>query len=421
MNTEKSKNMYEKAKTLIPGGVNSPVRAIKPYPFYTKSAKGSKITDIDGNQYIDYCMAYGPNILGHAHPMVREAIIEQVEKGLIYGTPSVLEVKLAEKINSFYPSIEKMRFVSTGSEATMSSIRLARGFTGKDKIVKIEGGFHGAHDAVLVKAGSGATTHGEPNSPGIPSDVTKNTLQCPFNDAEAFIDLVDNNKDEIAAVIMEPVMGNMGPILPRREFLSAVRSVTQENDILLIFDEVITGCRLALGGAQDYYEIKPDLTTLGKIVGGGMPIGVFGGRSEILDLISPEGPVYQAGTFSGHPVTMAAGLATLNYIEKHEVCRTLNDRGISFRKALSDIAAEKKNTYSVVGVSSMFGVFFGDTPMNYQDALKCDTVSFNKYFKDMLKSGIFVPPSQFETNFLSLAHSTEDFDKTIEAFDSCLE
>lgn len=420
MNSETSKSVYEEAKNLIPGGVSSPVRAIKPYPFYTRSAKGSKIKDADGNTYIDYCMAYGPAILGHGHPMIREAIIDRLSKGWIYGTPTELEVDLAKRISSLYPSVEMMRFVSTGTEATMSAIRLARGFMKRDKIVKIEGGFHGAHDAVLVKAGSGAATHGERNSPGIPEDVVKNTLQVPFNDIEAMADVIEKNRDEIAAVIVEPVMGNMGPILPVNNYLSNLRALTQENDVLLIFDEVITGCRISIGGAQKYYGVKPDLTTLGKVVGGGMPIGVFGGRRDIMELISPQGPVYQAGTYSGHPLSMAAGIETLKYIEKHDVCSILTDRGNKFRRLLFDICSDKQKEYSVVGIASMFAVFFGPAPTNYREALRCDTESFNAFFHNMLSDGIFIPPSQFETNFISLAHSTEDFEKTLEAFDKNL-
>lgn len=420
MEFEKSKELFEQAKKLIPGGVSSPVRAIKPYPFYTASAAGSKIYDADGNELIDYCLAYGPAVLGHAHPAVREAIEDQLTRGWLYGTPSDLEVRLAEKINGLYPSMDMMRFVSSGTEATMSAIRLARGFSGKNKIIKIEGGFHGAHDAVLVKAGSGATTHGEPNSPGIPADVTKNTLQTAYNDIEAMAAVIEKNKDDTAAVIIEPVMGNIGTVLPRENYLKELRRLTAENDVLLIFDEVITGCRLSMGGAQEVFGVKPDLTTLGKIVGGGMPVGVFGGRRDIMEMISPQGPVYQAGTFSGHPVSMASGLAMLDFMEKNNVCQTLNERGAAFRKALSDVIADKKPDYCVSGISSMFTIFFGSEPHNYQDVLKCDAASYMEFFGKMLKDGIFLPPSQFETNFISFAHTPEDLDKTVEAVDKNL-
>ncbi len=420
MDFEKSKELYERAKGLIPGGVSSPVRAIRPFPFYTASAKGSRLYDADGNELIDYCLAYGPAILGHAHPVLKDAIAGQLDNGWLYGTPSELEVKLAERISGLYPSVEMMRFVSTGTEATMSAIRLARGFTGRDKIIKIEGGFHGAHDAVLVKAGSGATTHGEPNSPGIPADVTKNTLQAPYNDIEVMTDIIEKNRSDLAAVIIEPVMGNIGTVLPKENYLKDLRKVTEENDVLLIFDEVITGCRLSMGGAQKYFGVRPDLTTLGKIVGGGMPVGVFGGRKEIMEMISPQGPVYQAGTFSGHPASMAAGLAMLDFMEKNNVCETLNARGDAFRKALSDIVSDKKKDYFVGGISSMFTIFFGEEPHNYQDVLKCDAAGYMEFFRKMLNRGIFLPPSQFETNFISFAHTEEDFRETEEAVADCL-
>jgi glutamate-1-semialdehyde-2,1-aminomutase len=420
MNFEKSEKLYNDAKTLIPGGVSSPVRAIKPFPFYTKSANGSKIYDEDGNAFIDYCMAYGPMILGHNPTVVREAIQNQLEKGWLYGTPSNLEIEMANRITNLYPSIDMMRFVSSGSEATMSAIRLARGFTKKNKIIKIEGGFHGAHDAVLVKAGSGATTHGEPNSPGIPADVTKNTLQAAYNDIEQMTAIIEKNKEDMAAVIIEPVLGNVGPVLPEGDYLKELRALTAENDVLLIFDEVITGFRLAPGGAQEYFGIKPDLTTLGKIAGGGMPVGIFGGRKDIMEMISPNGPVYQAGTFSGSPCSMAAGIAVLDYMKENKVQETLNKRGDVFRKGLSDIVSDKKPDYYVGGLSSLFVIFFGGKPLNYQDVLKCDSAGYMEFFHKMLKSGVFLPPSQFETNFISLAHTDDDFNKTYEAVEKNL-
>ncbi|AKB26353.1 Glutamate-1-semialdehyde aminotransferase [Methanosarcina sp. MTP4] len=416
MTLEKSREMFEKAKTLLPGGVSSPVRAIKPYPFYTASADGSKIRDLDGNEYIDYCLAYGPEILGHNHPVIKEAIRAQLDKGWLYGTPSELEVTLAEKIAGYYPSIDMLRFVSTGTEATMSAIRLARGFTGRKKFVKIEGGFHGAHDAVLVKAGSGASTHGEPDSLGIPADFTKYTLQAQFNDIEGMTELVEKNKDDLAAVILEPVQGNVGPILPKPGYLKEVRKLTEENDVLLIFDEVITGFRLAMGGAQEYYGVVPDMTTLGKIVGGGLPVGVFGGRKEIMEKVSPSGPVYQAGTFSGSPCSMAAGIAVLDYFKQENLHAKLNAKGDAFRTALSEIVADEGLDYSVCGIASMFKIFFGAEPSNYQDVLKCDKEGYFAFFHRMLSGGIFLPPSQFETNFLSEAHTEEDIEKTLEAY-----
>ncbi len=420
MSLDKSRDLYNKARTLIPGGVSSPVRAIKPYPFYTESASGSKIKDIDGNEYIDYCLAYGPNILGHSNPTIKQAIISQLEKGWLYGTPTELEVNLAEKITRLYPSIDMLRFVSTGTEATMSALRAARGFTGKNKFIKIEGGFHGAHDAVLVKAGSGATTLGKPDSLGIPEDFTKNTLQVPFNDIEALTAVIEKNQDDLAALIIEPVMGNIGPVLPDGNYLKDVRKVTEENDVVLIFDEVITGFRLAMGGAQEYFGVTPDMTTLGKIVGGGLPIGVFGGKKEILEMIAPSGSVYQAGTFSGSPASVAAGLTVLEVLEKEEVHKNLNATGDMMRNRLSEIVADKGLDYNVVGLASMFKIFFGDKPLNYQDVLKCDKEGYLKFFFKMLDSGVFIPPSQFETNFISTAHTEDDIEKTLLAYEANL-
>ncbi len=416
MNTEKSRKLFDEAKKVLPGGVSSPVRAIKPYPFYTKRASGSKIIDIDGNEYIDYVMGYGPLLLGHNHPAIKEAVIKQLSLGWLYGTPIELEVTLAKEIIKLYESIDMVRFVSTGTEATMGALRAARGFTGKNKFIKIEGGFHGAHDAALVKAGSGATTLGTPDSAGVPRDFTKNTLQVPYNDIEAMTAAIEAYREDVAAVIIEPVLGNIGPILPKEGYLDEVRAVTGENDVVLIFDEVITGFRLAMGGAQEYYGVTPDMTTLGKILGGGFHIGVIGGKREIMENISPAGAVYQAGTFNGSPVSMVAGLAVIDTLKKEKVHQKVNKAGDSLRSALSDFISDIGLNYSVSGVGSMFKVFFGDMPYNYQDALKCDKEKFNVFFKKMLSSGIFLPPSQYETNFLSLAHSQEDIDKTIEAY-----
>ena len=416
MGTEKSRKLFEEAKKVLPGGVSSPVRAIKPYPFYTKRANGSKITDIDGNEYIDYVMGYGPLLLGHNHPAIKEAVIKQLSDGWLYGTPTELEVTLAKEIIKLYPSIGMVRFVSTGTEATMGALRAARGFTGKNKFIKIEGGFHGAHDAALVKAGSGATTLGTPDSAGVPKDFTKNTLQVPFNDIEAMTAAIDAYKDDVAAVIIEPVLGNIGPILPTEGYLKEVRAVTRENDVVLIFDEVITGFRLAMGGAQEYYGVTPDMTTLGKILGGGFHIGVIGGKREIMEKISPAGAVYQAGTFNGSPVSMTAGLAVIKTLRNEKVHEKVNRAGDSMRAGLSDVITDLGLDYSVSGVGSMFKVFFGGMPYNYQDALKCDKEKFNVFFKKMLADCIFLPPSQYETNFLSLAHSQDDIDKTIEAY-----
>ncbi len=414
----KSEELYKKAINLMPAGVSSPVRAIKPYPFYTEKAFGSKIVDVDGREYIDYCLAYGPLILGHAHPKVKEAILEQIEKGWLYGTPIELEVIFAELITKLYPSIEMLRFVNTGSEATMAAIRLARGYTGKKGIVKVEGSFHGAHDSVLVKAGSGATTHGVPNSAGVPEEYVKYTYQVPYNDVESLSSLLEKKREEIAAMILEPVMGNSSLILPEENYLREVRKITKENDVLLIFDEVITGFRLSEGGAQQYYGVKPDLTTLGKIAGGGLPIGIYGGKREIMEMISPLGPVYQAGTFSGNPLTLSAGFTTVKYLVENKPYKILEKRT---KEIVENIIPElEKLGYSTSCIASMFGIYFGKEPKNYSDALKLDSKKFLDFFSLLLKEGVFLPPSQYETCFLSVAHSEEDIEKTVEVMKACL-
>ncbi|HOU70857.1 MAG TPA: glutamate-1-semialdehyde 2,1-aminomutase, partial [Methanothrix sp.] len=319
-----------------------------------------------------------------------------------------------------YPSMEMLRFVSSGTEATMAAIRVARGFSGRDKIIKIEGGFHGAHDSVLIKAGSGATTLGTPDSGGVPADTAKNTLQVPYNDPAALEAVLEAYPDQIAALIMEPVLGNIGPVLPEKGYLERVRRITKEQDVLLIFDEVITGFRLALGGAQELYGIKPDLTTLGKIIGGGFPIGVFGGRRDILEQVSPRGGVYQAGTFNGSPVPLACGMATLDIMEKEKVLEKLQASGEEMRRGLQDILKDLDLPYSVVGIASMFKVFFGQQPQNYAQALKCDKAAYLAFFWRMMRSGVFLTPSQFETDFISAAHGPDVIQTTLEAFASCL-
>jgi glutamate-1-semialdehyde 2,1-aminomutase len=420
MKEDLSRSMFEQAKSLLPGGVSSPVRAIKPFPFYTKSAKGCKLTDIDGNEYIDYCMGYGPMILGHAHPYVIKAISDQLEKGWLYGTPTELEVNYARKISTYYPTMKMMRFVNSGTEATMGAIRAARGFTGKDKIVKVEGGFHGAHDAVLVKAGSGAATMGVPDSLGVPVDVAKNTLQVPYNDILALEETISSHKDEIACVIMEPVMGNMGPILPKDGYLKAVNNVTKENEIIWILDEVITGFRVNMFGAQGYYGVEPDMTILGKIAGGGLPIGIFGGRRDIMEMVAPQGGVYQAGTFNGNPLSLTAGMATIEFLDKMRVHRIINENGKTLWQSLTDMLRNMKLDYHVSGIGSMFQLFLGEQPENYETALKCDKVKYMKLWRHMLENGVFLPPSQFETNFLSFAHTKEDLEKTLLAYRNSL-
>ncbi len=416
MKLDSSKVLFEEALTLMPGGVSSPVRAAKPFPFYTRSAKGCHISDEDGNDYVDYCMGYGPLILGHQAAPVKEAIKKQLDDGWLYGTPCELEVKYAKRIKEYYSSMQMMRFVSTGGEATMSAIRAARGFTGRDKIIKIEGGFHGAHDGVLVKAGSGAATMGTPDSLGVPKDFTKHTLQVPFNDIGAMEAAFEKNKGRVACVIMEPVMCNMGPILPGDGYLRAVRNVTKEHGVVLIFDEVVTGFRMGMYGAQGYYGVEPDMTTLGKIAGGGLPIGIFGGKKEIMEMVAPQGGVYQAGTFNGNPLSLAAGMAMVEYLDKNRIHLKLNEAGNALRQALAELLRRMGPGYSVSGTASMFQVFFGPKPENYRDALKCDKELYHKFWSRMLENGIFFPPSQFETCFLSMAHERRDIQDTLRAF-----
>ena len=412
----KSKEYYDAARKLIPGGVSSPVRAIKPYPFYVTSGSGPRITTADGEELIDCCGAYGPLILGHAHPGVREAITSQLRDGWLYGTPIPGEITLARRVTSDHPSMDMIRFVSSGSEATMAAIRLARGFTGRSDIIKVEGGFHGAHDGVLIQAGSGCTTLGQPDSAGVLADLVKHTRQIPYNDIESLSSLLDRDASTIAALIIEPVLGNIGPVLPDHGYLTEVRKVTKEHDVLLIFDEVITGYRLGIGGAQQYFGVKPDLTTLGKILGGGLPIGAFGGRRDIMEHIAPAGPVYQAGTFSGNPLSLAAGIATLNEIHAHpEMYQQLEKR----TRAIEDACSEKDGSF--VRIGSMFKYYFRpEPPRNYREAKESDSVAFRQFWEKMLKAGIFLPPSQFETNFLSVVHEDREIEAICQAYQACI-
>ncbi len=415
-NMEKSKNLYERAKKVLVGGVNSPVRAMKPYPFFTSHAKGSKIYDVDGNEYIDYCLAYGPLILGHAYDYVVDKIKEQAEKGTAYGTPTEQEIILAEKVVKHVPSAEMVRFVNSGTEATMSAIRLARGYTGRKKIIKIEGAFHGAHDYVLVKAGSGATTHGVPTSAGVPEDTTKNTILAPFNNEEAIEKIVKREGDDIACIILEPIMGNAGLILPKDGYLKFLREITEENGILLIFDEVITGFRVSMGGAQEFYNVVPDITTLGKVLGGGLPIGAIAGKREIMENFSPMGKVYQAGTFNGNPMSMTSGIATLEVLERENVHEKINKLGEKIANELRSIT-----DYYVSNLGSMFQIFFTNEEVyDYATAQKSDAEKFLQFQRILMKKGVFFPPSQFETNFISYAHSDEDLEKTIQAVEEAL-
>jgi len=411
----KSSELFERAKCLMPGGVSSPVRAIRPYPFYVAGAGGAYLRTTDGENLIDCCLGYGPLILGHAPETVRLAIEAQLADGWLYGTPCPGEIALAERIIGDHPSIEMVRFVSSGSEATMAAIRLARAATGRQDIVKIEGGFHGAHDAVLVKAGSGATTMGVPDSAGVVADLVAHTRQVAYNDPEA-LEAVLSSSEDIAALIIEPVMGNIGPILPKPGYLEEVRAITRDHDVLLIFDEVITGYRLGIGGAQVRYGVTPDLTTLGKIIGGGLPIGAFGGRRDLMEMVAPQGPVYQAGTFSGNPLTMAAGAAALGWLHDNREIYARLEKGT---RAIGEACAGAGGSF--VSLGSMFKYFFRPTaPANYAEAKESDTAAFRTFWEKMLEKGIFVPPSQFETNFLSAAHTDEIIEHIADAYSTCL-
>jgi glutamate-1-semialdehyde 2,1-aminomutase len=415
----RSEELFEKAKRLMPGGVNSPVRAFQPYPFFTRCAKGSRLTDVDGREYIDYCLAYGPLILGHANSEVVEAVKTQLECGTLYGTPTEQEVELTELVSKIVPSAEMVRLVSTGGEATMSAIRAARGYTGRKKILKFEGCYHGSHDYVLVKAGSGATTFGMPDSLGIPEETTRNTIVVPYNDAVQFEDLVKANKSDLAAVIVEPILGNIGLVLPEEGFLETLREVTERFGVVLIFDEIITGFRVALGGAQGYYRITPDLTTLGKVMGGGFPLAAFVGKEEIMKLIAPEGKVYQAGTYSGNPVSVAASLVTLRILRDggDEFYFRLEKKCESMVKPLQKLICESDLKLQINHVASMFQLFFTQTRVNdYATVKTADNVKFMSYHAKLLGKGVFVPPSQFETCFLSSAHSREDLKKSVGCF-----
>lgn len=419
----KSKELFTEAKRLIPGGVNSPVRAFEPYPFFVEKANGSKLFSVDGNTYIDYCMSYGALILGHCSREVLNAVREQLDKGTVYGTPTELEVKFAELICKTYPPIEMVRLVNSGTEATMHAIRLARGFTGRKKIIKFEGCFHGSHDNVLVKAGSGATWFGTPSSLGVPEETARNIIVLPYNNLEALEETLKREVHEIAAVIIEPVVANSGLILPKEGYLAFLRKLTEDYGIILIFDEIVTGFRVALGGAQEYYGVKPDMATLGKILGGGFPLAVFGGRKEIMENLSPSGKVYQAGTFSGNPVSVTAGYTVLNVLakERNKIYPALEMNCEKLRKALIDLASDYDLEAQVNGLASMFQIFFSPSPVNdYATAKLSDTQKFYSHFAELLKQGVFIPPSQFETCFLSTAHSKEDINITITAFDKAL-
>lgn len=418
-----SSALFKKASGLIPGGVNSPVRSFKPYPFFTEYAKGSKLHDVDGNKYVDYCMAYGAIIFGHSHPPVLEAVKKQLESGTVYGTPTEAEVDLAQLITDHVPCADMVRLANTGAEATMHAIRLARGFTGKSKLIKFEGCYHGAHDSVLVKAGSGATTFGVPNSLGIPENTAKNTVVLTYNDIETLKQTVEDLGDDLAAIIVEPAIGNMGVILPSEAFLTELKRTAEKCRALLIFDEVITGFRLALGGAEEYYGVRPDIVTLGKVLGGGFPISAVVGKKKVMENFSPVGGVYEAGTFSGNPVSVSAAIATLSELEKQRSRLYKNLEGSTHElvENLRELFAGKNLQVQINQVASMFTIFFTNTSVtDSQKALTSDKTKFNRIHQSLLRKGVFFPPSQFETCFISAAHTEEDLEHTVKAVASAL-
>lgn len=421
---DKSQQLFNHAQEVIPGGVNSPVRAFNGVggtPCFIKRANGAYIYDANDKAYIDYVGSWGPMILGHNHPAILAAVIETAQNGLSFGAPTELEITMAEKVREIVPSMEKLRMVSSGTEATMSAIRLARGYTGRDKILKFEGCYHGHADSLLVKAGSGALTMGVPNSPGIPEDFAKHTLTVSFNNIDEVKQVFSELGDEIACIIVEPVAGNMNCIPPVEGFLEGLREVCNQYKSVLIFDEVMTGFRVALGGAQAHYNIQPDLTTLGKVIGGGMPVGAFGGKKEIMDFIAPVGPVYQAGTLSGNPIAMAAGLASLNELcqgDKHQQLSQATEKLAMGFKA----AAERNGvSLSINYVGAMFGFFFTeeDRITSFAQATACDGEKFKRFFHLMLEEGVYLAPSAFEASFLSTAHTDEILEETLAAADRC--
>jgi glutamate-1-semialdehyde 2,1-aminomutase len=422
MNTQRSASFFDKACQIIPGGVNSPVRACKSVgcdPLFVARAEGCMITDVDGNEFIDFVGSWGPMILGHGHPDVVKAICETAADGTSFGAPTPLEVELAEMVCDSVPSLEKVRFVNSGTEATMSAVRLARGYTGRNMVVKFDGCYHGHADSFLVKAGSGVITLGIPGSPGVPDDIVKNTLSIPYNNIEELETTLRDEKLDIACVIIEPVAGNMGVVVPEIAFLRKLRELTDELGIVLIFDEVITGFRLALGGAQERFNIMPDLTCLGKIIGGGLPVGAYGGKKEIMDNIAPDGPVYQAGTLSGNPLAMAAGLAMLKVVREPGFYEALEEKSDSYVEQLTSIAADAPVPSVLNRIGSMMTCFFtGDPVTDFKSAMKANTECYGQHFRQMLASGIWLAPSQFEAAFVSAAHDRTHLQKALEMTES---
>ena len=425
MNFSKSQALYERALQIIPGGVNSPVRACKSVgadPLFIDRADGCLIYDADGNRFIDYIGSWGPMILGHRHPAVLEAIKAVLDRGTSFGAPIDLEIKLAEMVIDAVASVDVVRMVNSGTEATMSAIRLARGVTGRDLVIKFDGCYHGHADTLLVAAGSGVATLGIPGSPGVPADVARHTLSLPFNDIGAVQRVMDEKGDQVACIIIEPVAGNMGLVPPAAGFLESLRTVTEKHGVILIFDEVMTGFRVAYGGAQTLYGIRPDLTCFGKVIGGGLPVGAYGGKKEIMAQIAPQGPVYQAGTLSGNPIAMAAGIATLEQLKKEGVYESLAEKSNRLAAGLAEAARQSGIAARVDHVGSMLGMFFTDRDVtNFEEAKTCDLERFSAFYQGMRQSGIYLAPSQFEVLFLSAAHTDEHIDATINAAQQVLD
>jgi glutamate-1-semialdehyde 2,1-aminomutase len=426
MNTTKSTQLFTKAKKYIPGGVNSPVRAFKSVggdPIFIEKGSGSKFYDVDGNEYIDYIGSWGPHLFGHNPPFIMEALKHTFENGTSFGAPTEMEVKMAQLICDLVPSVEMVRMVNSGTEATMSAVRAARGYTGRDKFIKFEGCYHGHADHFLIKAGSGALTFGVPTSPGVTKANASDTLLADYNNINSVKELVTQYRGQIASIIIEPIAGNMGVVQANEEFLVELRGICNEERIVLIFDEVMTGFRVAAGGAQEILGVKPDLTTFGKIIGGGLPVGAFGGKREIMEMLSPSGPVYQAGTLSGNPLAMSAGFAALSYIKEHpEIYVQLEKASMYLENGFKENLNSVGKNYAMSRVGSMMCMFFTEKPVNdFKSALTSDTTLYGKYFHEMLNRGIYLAPAQFEALFVSTSHSKEDLDKTIKSHKESLE